>query len=563
MGGVEQAGLFVHRHAVSAVCLAQMFGTYINPRSHSGLYSLLFYKVDVAFVVYHDQPFVEQHIEGMYGLRGPCSPASIAYAGKELMALRIKNLGTASFVGDINLVVGTGDTVRAAAEFPGSFSVLPFLDASQVLLAAAGKAEHLYAVLVVRIVHGIQGISVHIYILGAEGGSRSAGQVGIIQLERHRLLVVSSPVGFSAQGRQATVQRIEFRVFDNVFRSHVYIIKITVPAPAGVQEAAGIDGQLLVQRQRHIYVVAQGDPPRSRLFVSHVSRMAVAHTVGKLVEYGFGDAFVIGIVFQITHFMHAEGGSSAQSHHAGGIAEGQSAVVEHVGQQGGLVYFRLVIVAVQRAELVQGSLEPFRREHIRHVQRDGHRLTRVRSLHLVLPAVLGVTVSAEGDVPFATDGLQPCPVRVVTLYGEGQVFFREVGVCHDPYFLSAAGIGGQVLGGERYVYPELLERHDLFQRHELEFFLVTVYPGPESHVFQGSGTIETVLVVHSELKRPADVEAALAGVEINILGFIVIQQVIRVVRVIIRFGQPDGQFVVCHVSFSGNRKFVLFAATQQ
>ena len=142
--------------------------------------------------------------------------------------------------------------------------------------------------------------------------------------------------------------------------------------------------------------------------------------------------------------------------------------------------------------------------------------------------------------------------------------FREVGVCHDPYFLSAAGIGGQVLGGERYVYPELLERHDLFQRHELEFFLVTVYPGPESHVFQGSGTIETeletVLVVHSELKRPADVEAALAGVEINILGFIVIQQVIRVVRVIIRFGQPDGQFVVCHVSFSGNRKFVLFAA---
>ena len=295
--------------------------------------------------------------------------------------------------------------------------------------------------------------------------------------------------------------------------------------------------------------------------------MAVAHTVGKLVEYGFGDAFVIGIVFQITHFMHAEGGSSAQSHHAGGIAEGQSAVVEHVGQQGGLVYFRLVIVAVQRAELVQGGLEPFRREHISHVQRDGHRLTRVRSLHLVLPAVLGVTVSAEGDVPFATDGLQPCPVRVVTLYGEGQVFFREVGVCHDPYFLSAAGIGGQVLGGERYVYPELLERHDLFQRHELEFFLVTVYPGPESHVFQGSGTIETeletVLVVHSELKRPADVEAALAGVEINILGFIVIQQVIRVARVIIRFGQPDGQFIVCHVSFSGNRKFVLFAAAQQ
>ena len=81
----------------------------------------------------------------VYGLRGPCSPASIAYAGKELMALRIKNLGTASFVGDINLVVGTGDTVRAAAEFPGNFSVLPFLDASQVLLAAAGKAEHLYA----------------------------------------------------------------------------------------------------------------------------------------------------------------------------------------------------------------------------------------------------------------------------------------------------------------------------------------------------------------------------------------------------------------------------------
>ena len=110
--------------------------------------------------------------------------------------------------------------------------------------------------------------------------------------------------------------------------------------------------------------------------------MAVAHTVGKLVEYGFGDAFVIGIVFQITHFMHAEGGSSAQSHHAGGIAEGQSAVVEHVGQQGGLVYFRLVIVAVQRAELVQGGLEPFRREHIRHVQRDGHRLTRVRSFIL-------------------------------------------------------------------------------------------------------------------------------------------------------------------------------------
>ena len=72
-----------------------------------------------------------------------------------------------------------------------------------------------------------------------------------------------------------------------------------------------------------------------------------------------------------------------------------------------------------------------------------------------------------------------------------------------------------------------------------------------------------MLVVHSELKRPADVEAALAGVEINILGFIVIQQVIRVVRVIIRFGQPDGLFVVCHVSFSGNRKFVLFAAAQQ
>ena len=31
-----------------------MFGTYINPRSHSGLYSLLFYKVDVAFVVIGD-----------------------------------------------------------------------------------------------------------------------------------------------------------------------------------------------------------------------------------------------------------------------------------------------------------------------------------------------------------------------------------------------------------------------------------------------------------------------------------------------------------------------------
>ena len=60
-----------------------------------------------------------------------------------------------------------------------------------------------------------------------------------------------------------------------------------------------------------------------------------------------------------------------------------------------------------------------------------------------------------------------------------------------------------------------------------------------------------MLVVHSELKRLADVEAALAGVEINILGFIVIQQVIRVARVIIRFGQPDGQFIVCHVSFSG------------
>ena len=111
-----------------------MFGTYINTRSHSGLYSLLFYKVDVAFVVYHDQPFVEQHIESMYGLRGPCSPASIAYAGKELMALRIKNLGTASFVGDINLVVGTGDTVRAAAEFPGSFSVLPFLELPKCFL---------------------------------------------------------------------------------------------------------------------------------------------------------------------------------------------------------------------------------------------------------------------------------------------------------------------------------------------------------------------------------------------------------------------------------------------
>ncbi len=480
-----------------------MFGTYINPRSHSGLYSLFFYKVDVAFVVYHDQPFVEQYIEGMYGLRGARSPASIAYAGNELMALRIKNLGTAAFVGDINLVVGTGDAVRAAAEFLCNFSVAPLLDASQMLLAAAGKAEHLYAVLVVRIVHGIQGISVHIYILGAEGDFRSAGQVGIVQLECHRLPVVSSPVGFSAQGGQAAVQRIEFRVFDNVFRSHVYVIEIAVLAPAGVQEAAGVDGQLLVQRQGHVYVVAQGDPSRSRLFVGHVSRMAVAHTVGKLVEDGLGDAFVVGIVFQIAHLMHAEGASSAQSHHACGIAEGQSAVVEHSGEQGGLVYFRLVVVAVQRAELVQGGLEPFRREHIRHVQRDGHRLTRVRSFHLILPACLGVAVSAEGDVPFATDGLQPCPVGVVALYGEGQVFLHQVGVCHDPYFLSAAGVGGQVLGGERQVHPELLERQDLFQRHEFEFFFVTVYPGPESHVFQGSGTIETelekVIVVHTEL----------------------------------------------------------------
>ena len=100
------------------------------------------------------------------------------------------------------------------------------------------------------------------------------------------------------------------------------------------------------------------------------------------------------------------------------------------------------------------------------------------------------------------------------------------------------------------MYPELLERHDLFQRHELEFFLVTVYPGPESHVFQGSGTIETeletVLVVHSELKRLADVEAALAGVEINILGFIVIQQVIRVVPGFINpFSGPAGRAIHC------------------
>ena len=74
--------------------------------------------------------------------------------------------------------------------------------------------------------------------------------------------------------------------------------------------------------------------------------------------------FVIGIVFQITHFMHAEGGSSAQSHHAGGIAEGQSAVVEHVGQQGGLVYFRLVKMCIrdsiytntQKKWIIQSSL---------------------------------------------------------------------------------------------------------------------------------------------------------------------------------------------------------------
>ena len=98
--------------------------------------------------------------------------------------------------------------------------------------------------------------------------------------------------------------------------------------------------------------------------------------------------------------MHAEGGSSAQSHHAGGIAEGQSAVVEHVGQQGGLVYFRLVIVAVQQAELVQGGLEPFRREHIRHVQRDGHRLTRVRNSSCT-SAVLGVK-SAEAMATIGT-----------------------------------------------------------------------------------------------------------------------------------------------------------------
>ena len=43
-----------------------------------------------------------------------------------------------------------------------------------------------------------------------------------------------------------------------------------------------------------------------------------------------------------------------------------------MGQQGGLVYFRLVIVAVQRAELVQGGLEPFRRQQEKIPTKGGY-----------------------------------------------------------------------------------------------------------------------------------------------------------------------------------------------
>ena len=163
-------------------------------------------------------------------------------------------------------------------------------------------------------------------------------------------------------------------------------------------------------------------------------------------------------------------------------------------------------------------------------------------------------------MPFATDGLQFFPIRIVAFNGKCNVLFHQIRVSHDLNFFPFAGIGCYVFGGERNMHPELLERHDLFKRHKFELLFVTVYRGPNGDVLQGSGAVETeleiVLVVHLDLQRLGDIEIPLTCVKEDIRGFIVIQQIIRIVWVIIRFCQCDRKFIHTFSSF-GQRCFVI------
>ncbi len=253
--------------------------------------------------------------------------------------------------------------------------------------------------------------------------------------------------------------------------------------------------------------------------------------------------------------MHTEGSSSPQPHDSCRISENQSCMIKYSRQQGAFVDLHPVIVTMQRSKLIQCFLELLRREHITHVQRNSYSFTCMRSLHFIFPASLSITISAKSDAPFATNRLQPVPIRIVRLYRERNVFSRQIRVCHDTDLFSATGISRQVLSGKRNTYPKLLKRQHLFERHKHELFIISINIRPDSYVFQRSGAIkaelEIMIVVQLNLQRLSDIETALARIEINIRRFFIVQQIIRIILIIGSFRHPDGQFFNYKTTFIG------------
>ena len=95
------------------------------------------------------------------------------------------------------------------------------------------------------------------------------------------------------------------------------------------------------------------------------------------------------------------------------------------------------------------------------------------------------------------------------------------------------------------MYPKLLERHHLFKRHKPELFLIAIYSCPDRYIPQSPGTVKTelkvVLVVHLDLQRLSNIKAPLAGIKKNIRRFVVVQQIIRVFRIVVCLCQGNGK----------------------
>ena len=149
---------------------------------------------------------VKHNVESVHGLRRPRTPRPGSDTRDKPVIPRVENLRATPLVSDIYLPVSTRNTIRSTTERFRFVPPRPFPDTMQMLFHTVRlEIEHLHAIIIVGIIHHVQGIPVRVHVFRAESGSRCPGHIRVIQPESQRHTVIPTRVRHPAQRGQTTI----------------------------------------------------------------------------------------------------------------------------------------------------------------------------------------------------------------------------------------------------------------------------------------------------------------------------------------------------------------------